>query len=147
MGCRIIKVNYKENNILVIQEHNAVHDTTSATSIAAVQASYLTRASAIIGLTTTGRTAHIASKYRAQCPFLAITRSAPAARSMQIFRGVVPLFYPEGRAEDWGQDVDDRIQFGVDFGKKNGFIKIGDTVICITGWRKGAGSSNTVRIL
>lgn len=66
---------------------------------------------------------------------------------MQIFRGVVPLFYPEGRAEDWGQDVDDRIQFGVDFGKKNGFIKTGDTVICITGWRKGAGSSNTVRIL
>merc|ERR1712113_1005740 len=76
-------------------EHNAVHDTTSATSIAAVQASYLTRASAIIGLTTTGRTAHIASKYRAQCPFLAITRSAPAARAMQIFRGVVPLFYSE----------------------------------------------------
>jgi len=132
---------------LMKSEHNAVHDTTSATSIAAVQASYLTRASAIIGLTTTGRTAHIASKYRAQCPFLAITRSAPAARSMQIFRGVVPLFYPEGRAEDWGQDVDDRIQFGVDFGKKNGFIKTGDTVICITGWRKGAGSSNTVRIL
>jgi len=128
-------------------EHNASHGTTSATSIAAVQASYLTRASAIIGLTTTGRTAHIASKYRAQCPFLAITRSAPAARAMQIFRGVVPLFYPEGRAEDWGQDVDDRIQFGVDFGKKNGFIKTGDTVICITGWRKGAGSSNTIRIL
>merc|ERR1711953_1351855 len=132
---------------LMKSEHNAVHDTTSATSIAAVQASYLTRASAIIGLTTTGRTAHIASKYRAQCPFLAITRSAPAARQMQLYRGVVPLSYPEGRAEDWGQDVDDRIQFGVDFGKKNGFIKTGDTVICITGWRKGAGSSNTVRIL
>merc|ERR1719423_583398 len=132
---------------LMKSEHNAVHDTTSATSIAAVQASYLTRASAIIGLTTTGRTAFIASKYRAQCPFLAVTRSAPAARSMQIFRGVVPLHYPEDRAEDWGQDVDDRIQFGVDFGKKNGFIKAGDTVICITGWRKGAGSSNTVRIL
>ena len=130
-----------------VQEGNMKHDTTAATSIAAVQASYLTRATAIIGLTTTGRTAFIASKYRAQCPFLAITRSAEAARSMQIFRGVVPLFYPEGRAEDWGQDVDDRIQFGVDFGKKNGFIKAGDTVVCITGWRKGAGSSNTVRIL
>jgi len=132
---------------LMKAEGNTQHGTTGATSIAAVQASYLTRASAIIGLTTTGRTAHIASKYRAQCPFLAITRSAPAARAMQIFRGVVPLFYPEGRAEDWGQDVDDRIQFGVDFGKKNGFIKTGDTVICITGWRKGAGSSNTIRIL
>jgi len=132
---------------LMKSEGNMLHDTTAATSIAAVQASYLTRASAIIGLTTTGRTAFIASKYRAQCPFLAVTRSAPAARSMQIFRGVVPLYYPEDRAEDWGQDVDDRIQFGVDFGKKNGFIKAGDTVICITGWRKGAGSSNTVRIL
>jgi len=132
---------------LMKAENNACQGTTGATSIAAVQASYLTRASAIIGLTTTGKTAHIASKYRAQCPFLAITRSAPAARAMQIFRGVVPLFYPEGRAEDWGQDVDDRIQFGVDFGKKNGFIKTGDTVICITGWRKGAGSSNTIRIL
>merc|ERR1712045_760944 len=132
---------------LMKSENNAVHDTTSATSIAAVQASYLTRASAIIGLTTTGRTAHIASKYRAQCPFLAITRSAPAARSMQIFRGVVPLFYPEGRLDDWSADVDERIQYCVDFGKKNGFIKSGDPVICITGWRKGAGSSNTVRIL
>merc|ERR1711936_1294996 len=128
-------------------EHNASHGTTSATSIAAVQASYLTRASAIIGLTTTGRTAHIASKYRAMCPFLAVTRHAPAARQMQLYRGVVPLFYPEGRLDDWSADVDERIQYCVDFGKKNGFIKSGDPVICITGWRKGAGSSNTVRIL
>ena len=124
-----------------------LRDATSATSIAAVQASYLTKASAIIGLTTTGRTAHIASKYRAQCPFLAITRSSEAARQMQLYRGIVPLFYPEGRLEDWGMDVDARIEFGVDFGKKNGFIKSGDIVICITGWRKGAGSSNTIRIL
>ena len=69
-------------------------DATAAASIAAVQASYSTRASAIIGLTTTGRTAHIASKYRAQCPFLAVTRNAQAARQMQLFRGVVPLYYP-----------------------------------------------------
>ena len=48
--------------------------------------------------------------------------------------------------DDWAQDVDARITFAVDFGKKKGFIKGGDYVICITGWRKGAGSSNTVRI-
>merc|ERR1712012_321078 len=132
---------------LMKSEHNAVHDTTSATSIAAVQASYLTRASAIIGLTTTGKTAHLASKYRAHCPFLAVTRSAQAARQMQLYRGVVPLYYSEARMDDWSADVDERIQYCVDFGKKNGFIKSGDPVICITGWRKGAGSSNTVRIL
>lgn len=132
---------------LMRAEHNRQRDATEAAAIAAVQASYSTRASAIIGLTTTGRTAHIASKYRAMCPFLAVTRHAPAARQMQLYRGVVPLFYPEGRLDDWSADVDERIQYCVDFGKKNGFIKSGDPVICITGWRKGAGSSNTVRIL
>lgn len=45
------------------------------------------------------------------------------------------------------KDVDNRIQFGINFGKKKGFIKSGDPIVCITGWRKGAGSSNTVRIL
>ena len=53
----------------------------------------------------------------------------------------------EPRMDDWSADVDERIQYCVDFGKKNGFIKSGDPVICITGWRKGSGSSNTVRIL
>merc|ERR1712241_679623 len=132
---------------LMRAEHNRQRDSTEAAAIAAVQASYSTRASAIIGLTTTGRTAHIASKYRAHCPFLAVTRNAQAARQMQLYRGVVPLYYSEPRMDDWSADVDERIQYCVDFGKKNGFIKSGDPVICITGWRKGAGSSNTIRIL
>jgi len=132
---------------LMRAEGKVIRDSTAAAAIAAVQASYSTRASAIIGLTTTGKTAHIASKYRALCPFLAVTRNAQAARQMQLFRGVVPLYYSEPRMDDWSADVDERIQYCVDFGKKNGFIKSGDPVICITGWRKGAGSSNTVRIL
>ena len=57
------------------------------------------------------------------------------------------MYFAEPRPEDWIKDVDNRIQFGVDFGKKQGFLKSGDAVICITGWRKGAGSSNTIRIL
>merc|ERR1712213_123689 len=132
---------------LMRTEQHLLRDATAAAAIAAVQASYSTRASAIIGLTTTGKTAHLASKYRAHCPFLAVTRSAQAARQMQLYRGVVPLYYPEPRMDDWSADVDERIQYCVDFGKKNGFIKSGDPVICITGWRKGAGSSNTIRIL
>ena len=76
-----------------------IRDSTAAAAIAAVQASYSTRASAIIGLTTTGKTAHIASKYRALCPFLAVTRNAQAARQMQLFRGVVPLFYSGKKCE------------------------------------------------
>merc|ERR1719362_1922729 len=63
---------------LMRAKQHVLRDATAAASIAAVQASYSTKASAIIGLTTTGRTAHIASKYRAQCPFLAVTRNAQA---------------------------------------------------------------------
>merc|ERR1719273_904551 len=128
---------------LMRTEQHLLRDATAAAAIAAVQASYSTKASAIIGLTTTGKTAHLASKYRAHCPFLAVTRNAQAARQMQLYRGVVPLYYSEPRMDDWSADVDERIQYCVDFGKKNGFIKSGDPVICITGWRKGAGSSNT----
>merc|ERR1712198_179506 len=61
---------------LMRTEQHILRDATAAAAIAAVQASYSTRASAIIGLTTTGKTAHLASKYRAHCPFLAVTRSA-----------------------------------------------------------------------
>ena len=31
------------------------------------------------------------------------------------------------------QDVEERIQHGVDLGKKSGFIKSGQPIVCITG--------------
>lgn len=48
---------------------------------------------------------------------------------------------------DWIRDVDTRVQYGVDFGKSRGFIQNGDPIIVITGWKKGAGFTNTMRIL
>ena len=55
--------------------------------------------------------------------------------------------FTEGRADDWTKDVDMRIEYGIDFGKKYGFVKSGQSVICISGWRQGPGASNTIRIL
>ena len=40
-----------------------------------------------------------------------------------------------------------RVEYGMDFGKKHGFVKSGQTVICVTGWRQGSGASNTIRML
>ena len=40
-----------------------------------------------------------------------------------------------------------RVEYGMDFSKKHGFVKSGQTVICVTGWRQGAGASNTIRML
>ena len=111
------------------------------------QAAYLCRAAAIIAITTTGKTANVCAKYRPLCPIIAVTRFPQAGRQMHLHRGTFPLLYNEERLADWTKDVDERIQFAVDYGKKKGFIKSGDYVICITGWRMGAGSSNTSRVL
>ena len=34
-------------------------------------------------------------------------------------------------------DVDARVEAAIGFGKKSGFIKAGDHVVVITGWRQG----------
>merc|ERR1712012_1246073 len=135
------------NRSLVLGSPSMTMDVTTTTSVAAVQASYNVGAAAIIAITTSGKTATEASRFRPMCPIIAVTRFDQVARQMQLHRGIMPLFYEEPRPEDWIKDVDNRIQFGVDFGKNQGFLKSGDAVICITGWRKGAGSSNTIRVL
>lgn len=68
-------------------------DATATTSVAAVQASYNVQASAIIAITTTGRTAREAARFRPQCPIVAVTRFAQAARQMQLHRGIFPLHF------------------------------------------------------
>ena len=57
------------------------------------------------------------------------------------------MLNPGEEKSDWTEDVDERINFGIDFGKKSGFIQTGDSVICVSGWRRGSGSCNTVRIM
>jgi len=125
-----------------------VTDTTTTAAISAVMASYKVKASAIVVLTTSGATSHIVSKYKPHCPILSVTRFPQVARQLQIFRGSIPLLYEAPRPEGaWMDDVDARVEAAIGFGKKSGFIKAGDHVVVITGWRQGAGSSNTVRIL
>merc|ERR1712241_466461 len=124
-----------------------VLDITESTAISAVQASYNVQAAAIITLTTSGDTAIKCAKYRPQCPVVAVSRENQVARQLQLHRGVIPLLYQKDRQADWSQDVDTRVQFAIDFGKKSGFVQAGQTVVCVTGWRQGSGSSNTVRIM
>jgi pyruvate kinase len=45
------------------------------------------------------------------------------------------------------KDVDNRVQFGLNFGKQRGFVKAGDPVVIVTGWKQGSGFTNTVRIM
>merc|ERR1719209_539150 len=122
-------------------------DNTSTAAISAVLASYKSQASAIVVLTTSGATSHMVSKYKPHCPILSVTRFEQPGRQMQLYRGCIPLLYEKERAGDWMKDVDDRVQYAIDFGKRSNFIATGDNVVVITGWRQGSGSSNTVRVL
>jgi len=132
---------------LQFDTQNAATDATHTTAIASVDASFKSMASAIIVLTTTGRSAHLISKYRPRCPIMCVTRFPQVARQSHLFRGVVPVYYTADRVEDWMDDVNARVEYAVDTGKEMGFIKTGDPVVVVTGWQAGAGFTNTMRVL
>lgn len=122
-------------------------DRTHTTAIGAVSAAVSCKASAIILITTTGSTAALCSRYRPPCPVISISRSARVARQLHLHRSVFPLHWPEERKADWRADIEERLQFGIEAGKKRGVIKEGDPLIVVTGWHQGAGFTNTIRIV
>nr|ATA58417.1 mitochondrial pyruvate kinase [Gammarus lacustris] len=127
-------------------------DSTHTTAIASVEASFKAMASAIIVITTTGRSAFLVSKYRPRCPIVAVTRDAQVARQSHLYRGIIPVHYTvprpsADRPEDWMTDVDARVDCAVSIGKEREFLKTGDPVVVVTGWKKGAGFTNTMRIV
>ncbi|XP_015188978.1 PREDICTED: pyruvate kinase-like isoform X1 [Polistes dominula] len=122
-------------------------DATHAVAVAAVEASIKCLASAIIVITTSGRSAHLIAKYRPRCPIIAVTRFHQVARQAHLYRGILPLYYEDAPLSDWLKDVDARVQHGLKFGKSRGFIQTGNSVVVITGWRQGSGFTNTLRIV
>jgi len=123
-------------------------DVTHTTAVAAVEASHRCLAKAFIVCTTSGRTAHLISSYKPRAPILTITRNGMTARQAHLYRGVFPIHYlDEKRCEEWTEDMDKRIDKGIQIGRDRGFLKTGDNVIVVTGWRAGAGFTNTMRVV
>uniref|UniRef100_A0A6Q2WYC5 Pyruvate kinase n=1 Tax=Esox lucius TaxID=8010 RepID=A0A6Q2WYC5_ESOLU len=110
-----------------------------------VESSFKCCAGAIIVLTTTGRSAQLLSRYRPRCPIVAVTRTPQVARQSQLLRGVFPALFHPLPAPVWADDVDNRVNFGIDIGKVRGFFKTGDMVIVVTGWIPGSGHTNIMR--
>uniref|UniRef100_A0A6Q2ZDH3 Pyruvate kinase n=1 Tax=Esox lucius TaxID=8010 RepID=A0A6Q2ZDH3_ESOLU len=121
------------------------NDPTEVTAIGAVESSFKCCAGAIIVLTTTGRSAQLLSRYRPRCPIVAVTRTPQVARQSQLLRGVFPALFHPLPAPVWADDVDNRVNFGIDIGKVRGFFKTGDMVIVVTGWIPGSGHTNIMR--
>jgi pyruvate kinase len=60
---------------------------------------------------------------------------------------VYPFFFPEKKPDFdiavWQEDVDRRLKWGIEEGKKLGLLAKGDTVVTVQGWRGGMGYTNT----
>jgi len=122
-------------------------DNYTSIAIAAVNASMKSQAASIIVLSTTGKTAQMISKYRPRCPVILVSRYTQTTRIGHLHRAIIPLLYEKEKNPEWIKDIDERVEAAIDFGKRRGFLKGGDNVIIVTGWRAGAGSTNTMRLV
>ena len=57
------------------------------------------------------------------------------------------LVVTEPRQLEWVDDMDRRIQQAIESAAKQKIVISGSKVVVITGWRPGAGHSNTMRIV
>lgn len=122
-------------------------DPTEAAAVGAVEASFKCCSGAIIVLTKSGRSAHLVSRYRPRAPIIAVTRNDQTARQAHLYRGVFPVLCKQPAHDAWAEDVDLRVNLGMNVGKARGFFKTGDLVIVLTGWRPGSGYTNTMRVV
>ncbi|KAI9278665.1 pyruvate kinase [Phascolomyces articulosus] len=122
-------------------------DTTETIACAAVSAAAEQNAGAIIVLSKSGHTARLASKYRPSQPIIVVTRNEETARQAHLNRGVFPFIHLEEPLENWQDDVECRIRYGIKHGKLAGLLRSNESVIVVQGWKGGLGNTNTIRVL
>ena len=114
---------------------------TEAVSQASVSMAKNLKAAAIFSLTETGFTSRLVSKYRPDCPILAITASRRVARKLSMNWGVIPILV-EGERTDYA-----KIEFAVQRASELGYIVAGDTVIATAGHHQTAGGTDLIRVI
>ncbi len=114
---------------------------TQAIGQASVSMATNLKAVAIISLTESGFTSRLVSKYRPDCPILAITSSQRVARKLSMNWGVIPLLYG-GEASD-----DARIEFAISKIKQLTNTKVGDTLIVTAGHYQHTGGTDLIRVI
>jgi len=113
---------------------------TQAVAQASVSMASNLEAAAIISLTETGFTSRLISKYRPECPILAITSSRMVARKLAMNWGVIPVLY-EGEPDD-----DERISFAIEKAQQLSGAAEGNIMIITSGHsHQQAGGTDLVR--
>ncbi len=113
---------------------------TDAVAHAATTIASRTAAAAILTLTETGNTSRSISKYRPECPILAVSRSAQVIRRLALNWGVTGLLY-EGDDDDL-----QKVDFGIERAREI-CARPGDVLVVTAGISSASGSTNLVRIV
>jgi pyruvate kinase len=114
---------------------------TEAVAQAAITMANHLKAAAILTLTESGFTSRSISKYRPDCPIIAITGSRDVVRKLAMNWGVTALHFEGERADEA------MIRFGIERGREQGFIQRGDVVVATAGISREAGSTNMIRVI
>jgi pyruvate kinase len=114
---------------------------TEAVSQAAITMSRHLGAAAIITLTESGFTSRSISKYRPDCPILAVTVAQRVMRKLALNWGVTALLFDGERSDEA------MIRFGIRRGRELGCIQPGDVVVATAGVNRRSGSTNLIRVV
>jgi len=120
---------------------NPANVVTQAIGQASVSMATNLKAAAIISLTESGFTSRLISKYRPDCPILAVTSSKSVVQKLSMNWGVMPALY-QGEPED-----DDRIEFAIAEIRKMVNTCSGDILIITAGHEQRSGGTDLVRII
>ncbi len=122
-------------------EPNPSNEVTEAVAQASITMANHLNAAAILALTETGFTSRLISKYRPDCPILAITSSKKVVTRLAMNWGVLAMLY-EGDGTD-----DDKIAFAISRARELGYVKDNDILVMTAGSSRQAGSTDLIRVL
>ena len=117
------------------------HVVTEAVSQAAITMARHLDAAAIITLTESGFTSRAISKYRPDCPILAVTASERVMRKLALNWGVTAVLFEGPRSDET------MIAHGIRRGREIGCIEHGDVVVATAGVNRRSGSTNLIRVV
>lgn len=126
---------------------SSLEEPTKAICASAVELAMRSRATAIICLTNSGRTAKVLSHFKSYCPIIAVTRQCHTARQLRFWRGVRAVHYFEVARSSWVSEVQSRIHAALDYCKAKRILLAGDPYVVVTGSRRGVGYCDSVRLL
>ena len=131
----------KYDNILSKMMNTHVSSVPIAICLASVSTAYELGATAIITATVSGSTAKNVSRFRPECPILAITPSKDVARKLSLYWGVYPI------VANLYDSTDEMIDATAEIAKKLGYVKDGELVVITAGLPLNfVGSTNMIKV-